>query len=129
MPSPSLDSSGLDSADGRLMSTPPCIMGAVIMKMTSNSSITSIRLTTFTSALSSYRCRRRWRRISDFAFADEQRDHRGAESFQSTVEAIESAREDVVAERGRDRDGQRRGGRGERLADAGCHGRQVARPL
>src|SRR5512138_564646 len=129
MPSPSFDSSGLDSADGRLMSTPPCIMGAVIMKMTSNNSITSIKLTTFTSAFSSYRCRRRWRRISDFAFAHEQRDHRGAESLQPAVEAIEPAGEDVVAERGRNRDGQRGSGRRERLADAGCDGRQVARYL
>ena len=53
--SPSFDSSGLASVAGSVMSTPPCIIGAVIMKITSRSSITSIRLTTLTSALSSKR--------------------------------------------------------------------------
>src|SRR6478736_2004529 len=59
---PLFDSSGRAWAFGSEMSTPPCIIGAVIMKMIINSIITSIRLTTLISALSTRRSRPRRRR-------------------------------------------------------------------
>src|SRR5262245_56850157 len=100
---PSFDSSGFPSADGSVRSIPPCIIGAVIMKITSSSSITSIKLTTLISAFSSKRARRRRRGISDEPFAHEQRDQRRAEAFHLSVEAVQTAREDVVSERRRNR--------------------------
>src|SRR5262249_44168773 len=111
------------------MSTPPCISGAVIMKMTSNNSMTSIRLTTFTSAFSSKRCRLRRRAISDLPFAHEQRDHGGAEALHPSIEAVEAARENVVAERRRNRDAQRRRGRDQRLGDTRRDRREIAGAL
>ena len=45
------DSSGRACARGSWMSTPPCIIGAVIMKITMSSIMTSMRLTTLMSAL------------------------------------------------------------------------------
>src|SRR5439155_4273242 len=99
---------GRASAFGRLMSTPPCIIGAVIIKITSRSSITSIKLTTFTSAFSSKRWRRRRPGTSDPPFSHHERDHGRAEALHCAIESIQSARENVVAEGRRDRDGQRR---------------------
>src|SRR5665647_3143932 len=48
--SPFLASSGRACAWGSAMSTPPCIIGAVIMKITMSSIMTSMRLTTLMSA-------------------------------------------------------------------------------
>src|SRR5438093_232711 len=48
---PSLGESGLASARGSSTSTPPCIIGAVIMKIIKSTSITSTSDVTFTSAL------------------------------------------------------------------------------
>src|SRR6185437_535786 len=127
--SPSFVSSGLALAGGSEMSTPPCIIGAVIMKITSSSSITSIRLTTLTSALRSNRSRRRRRGTSDPAFAHEQRDGRRAEAFHPRVEPIEAAGEDVVAEGSGNRDGERHRRRNQRLRHARRDGRQVPRAL
>jgi hypothetical protein len=53
--SPLFASIGRTSARGSATSTPPCIMGAVIMKITISSSITSMRLTTLISAFSAIR--------------------------------------------------------------------------
>src|SRR5918992_2614267 len=124
---PLFGSSGRASARGNWMSTPPCIIGAVIMKITSNSSITSIRLTTLISALSARRSRRR-RATSDVPFADEERDHRRAERLEESFDPVQAAGEDFVGERRRDRDRQRRRRRNQRLGDAWRDGRQVARP-
>src|SRR6185437_6845072 len=123
---PSFDSRGLLWAFGSVMSTPPSIIGAVIMKITSSSIMTSIRLTTFTSAISANVCRRARRAISDPAFAHEQRDDRGAEALEHPVELIETACEDVVPERGRDGDDERRRRGGERLAYAGGNRGEIA---
>src|SRR3954467_5532320 len=111
------------------MSTPPCISGAVIMKITSRSSITSIRLTTLTSALRSYRCRRARRAISDLSFAHEQRDQGGVEAFHPAVEPVQTAGEDVVAERRRNRHAERGRGGDQRFGDAGRDGAQIAGSL
>ena len=51
----------LMSAAHASVSTPPCIIGAVIMKITMSSIITSMRLTTLISALSGVRSPRRRR--------------------------------------------------------------------
>src|SRR6185437_1804271 len=127
--SPSFVSSGLAFAGGSEMSTPPCIIGAVIMKITSSSSITSIKLTTLTSALRSNRSRRRRRGTSDPAFAHEQRDRGRAEAFHARVEPIEAAGEDVVAEGCRNGDGERNGGGDQRLRHARGDRRQIPRAL
>ena len=49
---PSFGESGRASARGSSTSTPPCIIGAVIMKMISSTSITSTSEVTLTSAMS-----------------------------------------------------------------------------
>ena len=54
---------GLASAFGSEMSTPPCIIGAVIMKMIMSSIMTSISDTTLISAFSGVRSPRLRRRI------------------------------------------------------------------
>src|SRR6185437_13224756 len=127
--SPSFVSSGLALAGGSEMSTPPCIIGAVIMKITSSSSITSIKLTTLTSALRSNRSRRRRRGTSDPAFAHEQRDGGGAEAFHSRVEPIQPTGENVVAEGRRNGHGERDGGCNQRLRHARGDRRQISRAL
>src|SRR5262245_30001313 len=129
MTRPLFDSSGFASALGRLMSTPPCIIGAVIMKITNSSSITSIRLTTLMSALRSKRCRRRIPGISDSSLADEKRDHGHAEALERAIEAIETSREDVVPKCGRNGDGER-GCRGDQgFGDARRNRGQIPRAL
>src|SRR3982750_4496026 len=103
---PLFGSAGVASAFGNATSTPPCIMGAVIMKITSRSSITSIRLTTLISALRGNPSRRRRRATLDPPLSAQHRDERRAESLEQVVEAIETVGENVVAERRRDRDAQ-----------------------
>src|SRR5918992_3561997 len=122
---PLFGSSGRASARGSWMSTPPCIIGAVIMKITSRSNITSIRLTTLISAFSASRSRRR-RATSDVPFAHEQRDQRRAERLEQTFDPIEPIGEDVVRERCRNRDRERRRRRDQRFGDARRNRRQIA---
>src|SRR6476619_2963294 len=105
MLSPVLDSRGFACAAGNVMSKPPCIIGAVIMKMTSKSSMTSIKLTTFTSAFRSNRWRRRRLDISDPSLANEERDQGRPEALHLSVEAVDASREDVVPEGRRNGDG------------------------
>src|SRR5918999_228230 len=81
---PLFGSRGRASARGSWMSTPPCIIGAVIMKITSRRSITS-----------------------DVPLAGEQRDHRRAERLEEAFDPVEPTGEDVVGERRRDRHRQR----------------------
>src|SRR5215208_2717692 len=101
-------------------------MGAVIMKITSSRSITSIRLTTLISELSGRPSRRR-RGMLQAALASEHRDQRRAEPLEYVVESIETIGEDVVAEGGGDRHAERGGRRHERLGDAGRHRGEIAR--
>src|SRR5215510_516353 len=108
---------------------PPCIIGAVIMKITSNSNITSIKLTTLMSAFSSKRSRRRRSAMSDQPLAHEQRNQSTAEALHLTIESIETARKDVVPESRRNGDRQRRGRRRQRLADARSHSGKIPRSL
>src|SRR4051812_24832100 len=124
---PLFGSSGFASAFGSATSTPPCIIGAVIMKITSSRSITSIRLTTLISALSGSPSRRRRRATLDPPLATEHRDQSRAEALEQIVEPVQTIREDVVAEGRGDRDAQRSRGRDERLRHAGCDGGEVAR--
>src|SRR5215213_2800326 len=113
---PLFGSSGRACAFGSATSTPPCMIGAVIMKMTIMSIITSMRLTTLISALSGiFSPRRRdterapnpWTlrtggelRASDPALAHHQRDQLRAEALELAVQAVETVREDVVPEDG-----------------------------
>src|SRR5678810_323495 len=96
--SPLFGSSGFASAFGSATSTPPCIIGAVIMKITSSRSITSIRLTTLISALRGIPSRRRRRPTLDPPLAAEHRDEGGAEALEQIVESVEAVGEDVVPE-------------------------------
>src|SRR5215813_1274119 len=127
--SPSFVSSGLASAVGNVRSIPPCIIGAVIMKITSRSNITSIKLTTLMSAFSSKRSRRRRRAISEQSLAHEQRNEHAAEALHLPVEPIETTREDVVAERRGNRHCERRRRRRQRLADTGSDSGKIPRSL
>src|SRR3954463_15552827 len=92
--SPLFGSRGFASAFGSATSTPPCIMGAVIMKITRSSSITSIRLTTLISALRGIPSRRRRRATLDPPLAAEHRDQGSAEPFEQIVEPVEAIGED-----------------------------------
>src|SRR5919109_705994 len=99
------------------MSTPPCIIGAVIMKITSSRNITSMRFTTLISAFSASRSRRR-RATSDVPFAHEQGNHRRPKRLEETFDPVETARENVVRKGRWDRDCQRGGSRHQGLGDA-----------
>src|SRR6476469_7496442 len=112
--SPLFGSSGRASAFGSATSTPPCIIGAVIMKITRSSRITSIRLTTLRSAFSGSPSRRR-RSTLQLSLAHEHRDHGGAEPLEGVREPIEPVREDVVPERRGNGDAERRRRGDERL--------------
>src|SRR5690349_4803917 len=97
------------------------------MKITSSRSITSIRLTTLISAFSGSSRRRRPRAILEPPLATEHRDQCRPEPLEQIVETIQPIGEDVVTERRRDGDAERRGGRDERFRDAWRHGGEVAR--
>src|SRR5512140_157885 len=127
--SPLLGSSARASVFGSDTSTPPCMRGAVIMKMTSRSIITSMSDTTLMSALSGVRSPCVRRRMLDAPLAGHQRDDLRTEAFEFAVESIEPGGEDVVREHRRDGDGQCGGCGHERLGDAGRHRPEVARPL
>src|SRR5712675_1945566 len=138
--SPLLDSSGRACAFGSEMSTPPCIIGAVIMKMIINSIITSIRLTTLISALSTSRSRPRRRRdISscplgrcealDHALSDHQRDELRSDTLELSFDLVEARSEDVVREYRGNRDTQCRRCRYQRLGNAWSDSTDVAGSL
>src|SRR4051812_27563784 len=126
---PLFTSIGFASADGNVRSSPPVIIGAVSMKITSSSIITSMRLTTLISAFRCIRSRPRRRRTSDPAFAYQPRDDRRAKVFHHQIEAIQPMREDVVCERRWNRDGERRGRRDQRLRHARSDGGEIRRAL
>src|SRR5207237_21208 len=109
--SPLFASMGFARAEGNVRSSPPVIIGAVSMKITSRSIITSIRLTTLISALRCIRSRARRLRILDASFAHEPGDDRSAEAFHHEVEAIQAVGEDVVPEGRGNGHSQRRGRR------------------
>src|SRR3954463_7630723 len=126
---PLFASIGLASADGRVRSRPPVIIGAVNMKMTNSSIMTSIRLTTLISALRCIRSRPRRRLILDAPLADQTGDDGCAEALHHQIEPVQPVREDVVAECRRDRDSESRRGCDQSLRDAWGNGRQVGRTL
>src|SRR5262245_61495762 len=99
------------------------------MKITSKSNITSIKLTTLMSAFNSKRSRRRRRDISNHSLPHEQRNEHAAEALHLPIEPIETAREDVVAERRRNRDCERRSRCRQRFADARRHSGKIPRSL
>src|SRR6185312_4351984 len=103
------------------------MIGAVIMKITMSSIITSISETTLISALSGVRSLRPRRRISDPSLASHERDHLGAKAIELTVKAVELRCKNVIPEHRGNGDSQRRGRRDERLGHAGRNGAKVAR--
>src|SRR6185437_453439 len=96
---PPLASSGRASARGSAMSTPPVIMGAVIMKITMSSIMTSMRLTTLMSAFSA-KPRPRRRAILDPPLAHHHGDDVRAEVLQIVFQSIDPVRKNVVPEDG-----------------------------
>src|SRR3954468_16982033 len=122
---PPLGSSGFASAVGSFTSTPPCMIGAVIMKITMRSIITSMRLTTLISAFSGVRSPRRRCMLLDPPLANHQRDQLGAEAFELTVQPIHAVREDVVPEHRRNGHGQRGRGGDQRLSNTRRYRRDV----
>src|ERR1700737_4011856 len=103
--SPLFDSSGRACALGSEMSTPPCIIGAVIMKMIMSSIMTSMRLTTLISALSTSRSRPR-RGATDYSLSGHECDQLRTEALELSFDLVETGREDVVRENGGNRDAE-----------------------
>src|SRR5581483_9679248 len=89
------------------MSTPPCIIGAVIMKITMSSIITSIKLTTLISAFSGSPSARRRRATLDPPLPNHHGNDLGAEPLELALESVQPVGEDVVPEHGRDGHGER----------------------
>src|ERR1035437_6854487 len=123
---PLFDSSGIASVFGSFTSTPPCMIGAVIMKITMSSIITSISETTLISALSGVRSPRERRRMLDPPLSRHQCDHLRSEAVELAVEAVELRRENVIPEHGGNGDGERDRRGGQRLRDAGRHRTEVS---
>src|SRR2546423_40954 len=141
---PLFDSSGRDCAFGSEMSTPPCIIGAVIMKMIISSIITSIRLTTLISALSGSRSRPRPRRAirrnpvvqtmrelqsSDHPLSYHQCDQLRGNAFQLAFDLVETRSKNVVCEHRRNRHAERCRRRNQSLGHAWRHRAHVAGAL
>src|SRR6266550_1145289 len=141
---PLFDSSGRACAFGSEMSTPPCIIGAVIMKMIISSIITSIRLTTLISALSVSRSRPRPRlairlppsgrsdlQVSplDHSLPHHQGDQFRGDAFHLALDLVETRGKDVVGEHCRNRDAECGSGRDQRFGNAGRHRANVPRAL
>src|SRR3954468_17410244 len=124
---PLFASIGFASADGKVRSSPPVIIGAVNMKMTSSSIMTSMRLTTLISALRCIRSLPRRRLILDASLADEASNDGCAEALHHQIEAVQAVCEDVVAERRGTRARQRRRRSDQRLRHTWRHGGQVGR--
>src|SRR3990172_2042170 len=116
--SPWRDSSGRAWACGRRTSTPPCIIGAVIMKMIRSTNATSTRDVTLMSAFRAARLRRRGRSISEPPLACERRDQLPGESLELGRDEVLPRGEDVVGDDRGDGDGEARHGGDQRLGDA-----------
>src|SRR3954468_16101733 len=132
---PSLGERGRASARGSSTSTPPCMIGAVIMKIIRSTSITSTREVTLTSAIRG--SSPRWlpsppprpEAILDQPFP-------GHGTDQLVREALELAREqphpidvDVIGDDRRNSRYQATGSSDQRLGDARGDGSQVTRAL
>ena len=116
-------------AFGSATSTPPCIIGAVIMKITSSSIITSIRLTTLISALSGMSLAPAARHARSRPFA-----HHAARSApmpkpRARRRCGSAGWRRCCSRTPRDRDAQRRGRRDERLGNARRDRADVSRAL
>src|SRR3954451_23879073 len=132
---PSLGESGRASARGSSTSTPPCMIGAVIMKMIRSTSMTSTSEVTFTSAISGSSPRwlpsppPRLADISDESFPGHGPDQLVGETFELAREEAGPIHVQVVGDHGRDRCRQA-GERGhQRLGHAGGDRSEVARAL
>src|SRR5213078_3892767 len=121
---PDLGSSGFASARGRRTSTPPCMIGAVIMKMMSSTNATSTSEVTLMSALrGSSPCPRnppplRRPAISQPPFAGHRPDDLLRKALELAREQPETVHEQVVGHHRRDRHGEAGDGRHQRLGDA-----------
>src|SRR5690606_39547578 len=97
---------------GRFTSTPPCRMGAVMMKITSSTKATSTRLVTLISARTSSPSRRRRPRLTlDPPLARQRPDELAREPLDLAGEQVHLPHEVVVGQHGRDGDEQPRHGR------------------
>src|SRR5512141_834704 len=83
---------------------PPCMMGAVIMKMMSSTSATSTRLVMLTSAMreNSSRRRRRRPRMLEPPLPRQRADELAGEALQLPVEGVHPPQEEVVGDDRRD---------------------------
>src|SRR5439155_7049487 len=122
--SPVLGSRGRASARGSRTSTPPCMIGAVIMKMMSSTKATSTREVTLMSALSGSSP---WPRspppprmpaILQPPFAGHRPDDLLREPLELAREQAESVHEEVVRHHRRHRDGEAGDRRDQRFGDA-----------
>src|SRR5512140_379329 len=94
---PCCEGSGRVAACGRRTSTPPCIMGAAIMKMMRSTNATSTSDVTLMSALSGARARRR-DAILDVALAGEGGDELAREPLELAGDVVLPRGEDVVGD-------------------------------
>src|SRR5260370_19947973 len=134
--SPALGSSGRAWARGSRTSTPPCMMGAVIMKMMSSTNATS---TSDVTLMSAFKGSSPWPRSPpppppsapatlQPPFARHAADDLLGEPFELAGEQSQAVHEDVVGHHRRHGDRQAGDGGDERLGHAGRHGRDVAPP-
>src|SRR5512139_3548437 len=99
--SPCFGSIARASARGSRTSTPPCIIGAVIMKMMRSTNATSTSDVTLMSALSGARARRR-DAILDVPRARQRRDQLAGEPLELAGHEVLARAEDVVRDHRRD---------------------------
>src|SRR5574339_580844 len=131
--SPVCGSSGRAAARGNRTSTPPCMMGAVIMKMIKSTNATSTRLVTLMSAFrGSSPCPRSPPPCSKPAmlqppFARHRADQLLGEAFQLAGEETEAIDVEVVGHHGGHGDGEAGDGRHQRFGHAGGNRGDVAR--
>src|SRR6266498_5640796 len=120
-------------ARGRRTSTPPCMMGAVIMKMISSTNATSTREVTLISAVSGSSP---WPRrppppsrpaILEPPLAGHGADDLLGEPFELTRDQSQPVDEEVVGHHRGNRHREPRHGGDQRFGDARRHGRDVAR--
>src|SRR5690349_18620860 len=130
---PSLGESGLASARGSSTSTPPCMIGAVSMKMMRSTSITSTSEVTLTSAMSGSSPRwlprppPRVAAMSDQSFPGHRPDQLVGEALELPGEQPRAVHVQVVRDHRGDRGGETGEGGDQSLGHAGGHGREVAR--
>src|SRR5690606_30617763 len=112
---------GVASASGRSSSMPPCMIGAVIMKMISSTNATSIRFVRLISELMRICCRRELRiaRMLEPPLARERADELARETVQLAAEAVDAVHEVVVRDRRRNRRDQSERRGHQRFRDAG----------